>query len=81
MRELLEFIALKLVDHPDQVIITEKNEDGFSQLNLRVAPDDMGKIIGKEGKIIKSLRHLLRVKAIIDKKKVSLNLEDQDLPH
>lgn len=80
MRDLLHFIAVKLVDHPEQVEITEKSGDGFTQLDLKVAPEDMGKIIGKDGKIIRSIRHLLRIKAVKEKKKILLNLVDQTSP-
>lgn len=80
MRELLEFITLKLVDHPEDVIISDKTENGFTQLTLKVDPEDMGKIIGKEGKIIKSLRHLIRMAALKNHTKVNLILEDQNFP-
>jgi hypothetical protein len=80
MKELLEFITLKLVDHPEDVIINEKTDGGFTQLTLKVNPEDMGKIIGKEGKIIKSLRHLLHLAALKNHYKVNLTLEDQEFP-
>lgn len=80
MHKLLEFITLKLVDHPEDVVISEKTEGGFTQLTLKVNPVDMGKIIGKEGKIIRSLKHLIRLAALKNHSKVNLILLDQDNP-
>lgn len=77
MRELLEFIVKKLVDNPDQVEIQEKTENGYTIFTLKVSEADMGKIIGKEGKIIRSLRTILKIPAIKERKKVSLALVDE----
>jgi len=65
MKTLLEFIVKQLVDSPDIVEITENKEStGYVTLTLHVASADMGKIIGKQGKIIRALRLLLKAKAI-----------------
>ncbi|MCS7276162.1 MAG: KH domain-containing protein [Dehalococcoidia bacterium] len=63
MKELVELVARAIVDHPDQVQVTE--EDGGDQviLRLRVAEEDMGRIIGRQGRIANALRTLLRVAA------------------
>jgi predicted RNA-binding protein YlqC (UPF0109 family) len=74
MKDLLKWTISNLVDQPDQVEITEKTDGDFTIYSITVAPDDMGKIIGKEGKIIKSLRHLIRIPAIKQRKKVTLAL-------
>jgi predicted RNA-binding protein YlqC (UPF0109 family) len=74
VKELLEFIVTRLVDNPKQVEIHEKIEDDLYVYDIKVAPEDMGKIIGKEGKIIKSVRTLLKIPAIKNHKKISLNL-------
>ena len=51
MKELLEVIAKRLVEHPEQVVVTETNNERALVLELKVAPEDMGKVIGKQGKI------------------------------
>lgn len=62
--EVLEFIARNLVDHPDDVRITEtEDEDGQLVLELRVHPDDMGKVIGKRGRTAKALRTMIKAAA------------------
>ena len=60
MKELLTYIAQNLVDHPDQVSVNEVNCDGELVLELRVAPEDMGKVIGRQGRIAKEIRTLIR---------------------
>lgn len=64
MKELLEVIAKNLVDEPEAVSVTEKWEDKSYVLELRVAPDDMGKVIGKQGRIAKAVRTVMRAGAI-----------------
>ncbi|MGI8575176.1 MAG: KH domain-containing protein [Egibacteraceae bacterium] len=61
--EVLEFIARHLVDHPDEVSVTEVDEDGETVLELRVHPDDMGKIIGKRGRTAKAIRTMVKAAA------------------
>ena len=56
MRELLLFMARSLVDHPDQVVVTETEGPEAIILELNVAPEEMGKVIGKQGRIAKALR-------------------------
>lgn len=84
MKELISFLVTAIVDNPDKVNIDESyNEtNGFTTYILSVAPEDMGRIIGKKGKIIRALRNLVHVAAIKKSKKVILALkEDQkDLP-
>ena len=60
MKELLLYIARNLVDHPDEVTVTEREEDGETTLELRVADGDMGKVIGRQGRIAKEIRTLVR---------------------
>lgn len=57
MRELLTFVAQSLVDHPDQVVVRETEGPEAVILELSVAEDDMGKVIGKQGRIAKAIRH------------------------
>ena len=56
MKDLLLYIARSLVEHPDQVSVTEVERDGELTLELRVAPEDMGKVIGRQGRIAKEIR-------------------------
>ncbi len=60
MKELLIYIARALVDQPDEVTVTEREEGDKTVFELRVAPDDMGKVIGRHGKIAKEIRTLMR---------------------
>lgn len=60
MKELLEFLAQSLVDHPDQVVVTETEGPEAIILELNVAPEDMGKIIGKQGRIAKAIRSVAK---------------------
>lgn len=75
MKEVLEIIAKALVDNPDQVEITEtNNEDSTITLELRVAESDMGKVIGKQGRIAKALRTVVKAAASRENKKVSVDI-------
>lgn len=78
MKDLLVYILRSIVDFPDEVIVDEQvKEDGFVVLMVSVNQGDMGKVIGREGKIIKAIRSLIRVVAIRENKKVSVELKDQ----
>ena len=75
MKDVLEIIAKALVDNPDAVNITEvKNEDDTITLELRVAEGDMGKVIGKQGRIAKALRTVVKAAASRENKKVSVDI-------
>ncbi|MBQ6537662.1 MAG: KH domain-containing protein [Eubacterium sp.] len=60
MKELVEVIAGALVDDPSAVVVTEEEDDKQILINLTVAPDDMGKVIGKQGRIAKAIRTVVR---------------------
>ena len=60
MKELVKVIAVSLVDHPDEIVVTEKETENSIILELHVAPDDMGKVIGKQGRIAKESALLSR---------------------
>lgn len=68
MLELVKYIAASLVEHPDQVSVTQSETDASVVIELRVAPDDMGKVIGKQGRIAKSIRALVKAATIKDEK-------------
>ncbi|NLC19152.1 MAG: KH domain-containing protein [Clostridiales bacterium] len=74
MRELVEVIAKSLVDHPDEVVVTEKETDKAIVVELKVAADDMGKVIGKQGRIAKSIRTVVKAAATKDDKKVIVEI-------
>ena len=64
MKELIEYIAKSLASNPDAVTVTEDVEDGRVILRLEVAPEDKGKVIGRQGRVAQSMRVLLRVAAV-----------------
>ena len=64
MKELIEYIARSLASEPDSVKVTEEAEDGRVVYRLEVAPDDKGKIIGRQGRVAQAMRLLLRVAAV-----------------
>ncbi len=74
MKDLIEVIAKSLVDAPDQVVVTQTEEEDAIILNLSVAPEDMGKVIGKQGRIAKAMRTVLKAATVDEKKKVMLEI-------
>ena len=76
MKELLLYIARSLVDHPEQVTVTEVGEAEDLTLELRVAPEDMGKVIGRQGRIAKEIRTVVRSYAQRTGVKVSVDIVD-----
>ena len=76
MKDLLTYIAKSLVDNPDAVSVTEVQKEDGLVLELRVAPDDMGKVIGKHGRIAKEIRTVIKAAALRDNVKVSVDILD-----
>lgn len=74
MKELVEVLAKALVDHPDEVVVTETEKDNTTIVELRVSPTDMGKVIGKQGRIAKAVRSLVKAAASRDDKKVVVEI-------
>jgi len=74
MKELVELIAKSLVDHPDEVVVTETETDKALVVELKVASEDMGKVIGKQGRIAKSIRTVVKAAATKDDKKVVVEI-------
>ncbi|NIN69942.1 MAG: KH domain-containing protein [Anaerolineae bacterium] len=74
MKELVEYMAKQLVDNPDQVEVTEVNATRSVILELRVAKEDMGRVIGKQGRVANAMRTLLRVAATKQGKRVILEI-------
>lgn len=76
MKELLTYIAQNLVAHPEQVEVTEREGDGEILLELRVASEDMGKVIGRQGRIAKWIRVLMRSAGQRKGTRVSVDITD-----
>ena len=74
MRELVEAIAKALVDHPDDVKVSAVEGEQVTVLELRVAPDDLGKVIGRQGRTAKSIRTLLGAAGMKLKKRYTLEI-------
>ncbi len=74
MKEVLEIIAKSLVDNPEEVDVQEIDKDGSTTLELRVASGDMGKVIGKQGRIAKAIRTVVKAAASRDNKHVSVDI-------
>lgn len=76
MKQVLETIVKNIVENPDEVTITEKEEENKVILEVKVAESDMGRIIGKQGKVANSIRTLMRALNSKDKKKISIEFLD-----
>ena len=74
MKELLEVIAKNLVDYPDQVTVTEVQGERSLILELKVAPEDMGKVIGKQGRIAKAIRTVVKAAAVHEDKRIVVEI-------
>ena len=74
MKELIKIIATSLVDHPEQVSVSETETENSIVIELKVAPEDMGKVIGKQGRIAKSIRTVAKAAAAKDDKKVVVDI-------
>lgn len=76
MKELVEVITKALVDNPDSVAVTEKEEKNTIVLEVHVADSDMGKVIGKQGRIAKAIRSVVKAAAAKEDKKVIVDIMD-----
>lgn len=74
MKELVEVIAKSLVEHPEEVIVTEKESGKSTVIELKVAQSDMGKVIGKQGRIAKAIRSVVKAAASKSDKKVIVDI-------
>ena len=74
MRELVEFIAKSLVENPDEVVVNEIEGSQSVIIELKVAPEDLGKVIGKQGRIAKAIRTVVKAAAIKDNKRVVVEI-------
>jgi len=76
MKELLTYIAQNLVDNPEEVSVTERETDSETVYELRVNPSDMGKVIGRQGRIAKEIRILMRSVAQRQGRRISVDILD-----
>ena len=76
LKELLTYIAQNLVDNPDEVNVTERETDSETIYELRVNQTDMGKVIGRQGRIAKEIRALMRSVAVRQGKRISVDIVD-----
>ena len=74
MKDLLTLIVKNLVEYPDKVLVTEEHGDGKLTLKLTVASEDMGKVIGKQGRIAKAIRTVIKAAAINEDKRVIVEI-------
>ncbi len=75
MKELVEVIAKALVDNPNEVVVTETEKEDETLIELKVAPSDMGKVIGKQGRIAKAIRSVVKAAASKEEKKVVVDIQ------
>ncbi|MCR5669381.1 MAG: KH domain-containing protein [Butyrivibrio sp.] len=74
MKELVEVIAKALVDNPDEVVVSEKSDGRNIMIELHVAPSDMGKVIGKQGRIAKAIRAVVKAASTRENLKVDVEI-------
>lgn len=77
MKDLLEYIIPNIVNHPEDVVISETEENGITNLAIKVNPEDMGRVIGKSGKVIKAIRQIGRIIAIKKGLRVNIDVVDE----
>jgi predicted RNA-binding protein YlqC (UPF0109 family) len=75
MKELVAVIAKALVDNPDEVVVTESEKEDEIVIELKVAPEDMGKVIGKQGRIAKAIRSVVKAASSKMEKKVIVEIQ------
>lgn len=77
VEELLAFLARSLVNHPERVAVESREEDGTVTLSLEVAPEDLGKVIGRQGRIARAIRTVMKAAGARDGRKVVVEIKDQ----
>ena len=77
MKKALLYIVSSIVDNPKKVKIAEIEEEGFTNFSISLAKEDIGKVIGKEGKIIRAIRNVIKIPAIKNGKKINISIEEE----
>ena len=81
MKQLVEYIVSNIVNHPEEVVVEETpEEDGITKVLISVNPEDVGRVIGKSGKVIKAIRQIARIAAIQKGTKVIVDLKNDEAP-
>lgn len=76
MKDTLHFLISSIVDDPSQVNVSETEDNGVVNFTVSVGKEDMGKVIGKEGKVIKALRNIMRIPGVVQNKKIYITLAE-----
>lgn len=76
MKKALEYIVTQIVDNPEKVEINEQEDQGIINFTITVASSDMGKIIGKSGKVIRAIRNVIKISAIKQNRKINIALSE-----
>ena len=76
MKKALEYIISQIVDEPEKAEVTEAEDQGMINFSIKVAASDMGKIIGKNGKVIRAIRNVIKISAIKQNKKINIALTE-----
>lgn len=76
MKKALEYIVSQIVENPEKVEINEQEDQEIINFTIAVAPEDMGKIIGKNGKVIRAIRNVVKISAIKQDKKINISLSE-----
>ncbi|HUD44204.1 MAG TPA: KH domain-containing protein [Patescibacteria group bacterium] len=77
MKDTLQYIVTSIVDNPDAISIEETEAEGITTFTLHVHKDDMGKVIGKEGKVIRSIRNIMKISAMKNNRRINVTLAEQ----
>ena len=77
MKDILEYVLKGIVDKSEKISVTESKEDDITSLKIAVDKEDIGKVIGKRGKVIKSIRSLLKVASIKNRQKIFLDTVEE----
>lgn len=78
MKDTLQFIVAAIVDNPDAVKVEEQEAEGMTNLIIAVDKEDMGKVIGKEGKVIRSIRNIMKIKAMKHGIRINVSIADSE---
>lgn len=76
MKDALLFLVSSIVDNPKEVFVEEKEVEGIVTFTIKLAKEDIGKVIGKEGKVIRALRNAIKIKAIKENKRIQISLSE-----
>lgn len=76
MKDTLHYIVASIVEKSEDVVIDEQDDNGSVNFIITVSPEDMGKVIGKEGKVIRSIRNVMKIKAMKQNKRINIQLSD-----